>query len=625
MKNCIYTFDIFDTCLSRLCGDPRNLFVLMAYEVIGPSCTETQANDFRYVRVSGEKEASRKYASNTTIYNIYDECDFSAYTSLTRDTLISIEMELEKKQLQPIKETLDKIDNIHSKGDRVIYISDMYLPSEFLKDVLFVKGFWKEGDSLYVSCEHGCTKSDGRLFDYVRVAEGLRKYNWIHHGDNYHSDVIVPRFKLIRSKHIQNDYSVLEKYYRTLNINPTNHAALIFTGVLRAARLSALQDHRNVFATDLIAAIYVPFVYNILHDASIKGIKRLYFLARDGYIFMKIAEVFSDIFPQIEIHYLYVSRKSLYLPSLKEVNRETLSSLLVGSSASHIKERFDNLQIELDESCYNDIASSADPIGYLLSNKETNRMINEQIANQKRTLIKYFEQEKLATQSNDVAIVDLRGTRKCQKCISSILSEHGYNEVFAYYLEGCHNRIIPDRYNDYKAFFFADNISLNPVYKGLDAVKFVLEHYFSLTSYQRTSGYREHNGNVEPVFDNEEIEDTNESIMQVNIKSCVRVAEMLKSVGILQYSKDLLNIGLSGLASFMRNPNDDLLKALIEIKSTQTKHNSRYLVAHITPSNVINHRIAWYEGSIKLTFGSVGLRLYYFILPVVKKIYRWIQ
>lgn len=623
-KYYIHTFDVFDTCLSRTCGDPRDLFYIMAYRVIGTTCTDTQANDFRYIRVQGEIEASKKLSSKATIFNIYEECDFSAFTSLPKETLISIEMELEKRFLQPIKNTLDLVTNIHNSGACIIYISDMYLPSTFLKEVLLINGFWDENDKLYVSCECGYTKSNGTLYEYVKKEEGLSNIKWIHHGDNYHSDIIVPRKKLIRTKHNAYSYTPLENFYRTKNLNSSNHAMLMYVGALRSVRLATNDTPISQFAVDLIAAVYVPYVYSILSDASERGIKRLYFLSRDGYIFLKIAEVFSDVFPQIELRYLYVSRKSLYLPSLKNINKDSLKSLLTGTNTSNIKERMDNLQIDLGDKYYKLVSDGVDPTDLLIS-PPYYRLISDQVTKQKHNAIKYFEQEKLATHSNDVAIVDLRGTRRCQKCISSILSENGYNEVYAYYLEGAHNRITPDRYDDYKAFIFADSIATNSIFKGLESAKFVLEHYCSLTSFQRTSSYKQEEDRILPTFDDEVIDEYNDLIMQTNISLCILVASKLKSMGIMSYSSEMLNVGLSGLASFMTNPDKYLLKALVNINSTQTKHKTKYLVKRLTISSILKHEIAWYEGSIKYTFGGCGLHAYNRVLPIIKKLYRWIQ
>lgn len=48
----------------------------------------------------------------------------------------------------------------------------------------------------------------------------------------------------------------------------------------------------------------------------------MYFLSRDSYILMKMAEMLQPSYPTIELRYLFVSRKSLLLPYLTEMNVE---------------------------------------------------------------------------------------------------------------------------------------------------------------------------------------------------------------------------------------------------------------------------------------------------------------
>ena len=52
-----YSFDIFDTCFVRACGNPLNLFDLLAYRILGDDSAESIRMDFSLIRVQGEKRA----------------------------------------------------------------------------------------------------------------------------------------------------------------------------------------------------------------------------------------------------------------------------------------------------------------------------------------------------------------------------------------------------------------------------------------------------------------------------------------------------------------------------------------------------------------------------------------
>jgi predicted HAD superfamily hydrolase len=64
-------------------------------------------------------------------------------------------------------------------------------------------------------------------------------------------------------------------------------------------------DAYATLAADVVAPCYVAYVKWLLNDAQKRGIKRLYFLSRDGYILMKIAENMEH--DGIELRYLFLS------------------------------------------------------------------------------------------------------------------------------------------------------------------------------------------------------------------------------------------------------------------------------------------------------------------------------
>lgn len=88
----------------------------------------------------------------------------------------------------------------------------------------------------------------------------------------------------------------------------------LLTAYLRLARLKCGGDAYVLLATDVVAPCYVAYVKWVLSDARKRGIERLYFLSRDGYILMKIAENMEH--EGIVLRYLFLSRRSLYLPYL---------------------------------------------------------------------------------------------------------------------------------------------------------------------------------------------------------------------------------------------------------------------------------------------------------------------
>ena len=88
----------------------------------------------------------------------------------------------------PIKHVYDACVQ---QGKKVLFISDMYLPSHVIQKILRKNGY--DTGRLYVSGEAGGSKRDGGLFTYVQRAEGLTFESWLHMGDAIPGDFFSPK------------------------------------------------------------------------------------------------------------------------------------------------------------------------------------------------------------------------------------------------------------------------------------------------------------------------------------------------------------------------------------------------------------------------------------------------
>lgn len=213
------SFDIFDTTLIRLFGRPENIHVLLA-----------------------GKEHSQGDA---------------------------LERQVEKDCLIANPAVRDLITKKRQEGWQIAFISDMYLDSAFLSEILTREGCFEPGDKIYVSCEHNARKDTGTLYDLVR--KELHPDEWEHYGDNPQSDVRMAERKGIKAHLIDNSYRDL--------------------------------------ASRFVAPAYLPYVLWILEEAKRQDIQRLYFISRDGYILQQIAEALPH--EGIELRIFFTSRKAL--------------------------------------------------------------------------------------------------------------------------------------------------------------------------------------------------------------------------------------------------------------------------------------------------------------------------
>lgn len=307
----VKSFDIFDTCLVRTCGTPRGFYDVLSYKVFSEDVPEDVRKAFAIAR---KKAEDKVWADNPklSLADIYAALPFSHSALKSVDQLIQLELSLEKAVLRPSQKAKQKIDTFRNKGNRIVFISDMYLPSVFLKEILTSFGLFVDGDGMYVSCEYGATKQSGELFRVVQRIEGIQFSKWHHYGDSRHNDVDMPRSLGIKATLFENEYSHYQKQWMNTVIPKAFDYSGITAGLSRAISMSEEDDSHKEFVLDLIAPFYCSYVYNVLSDAASKGIKRLFFCARDAYQIFVIAQRMSRLFPQINLEYLYISRDSLY-------------------------------------------------------------------------------------------------------------------------------------------------------------------------------------------------------------------------------------------------------------------------------------------------------------------------
>ena len=288
------SFDIFDTALIRKSFSPESIFHILANRLFGKD-TE-QASEFAQWRKNVEK-CLWKTKPNYTIKDIYSELPSGLFPSYTADYIMAQEMETESEYLIANEEIKIIIDKYRGQGFQIAFISDMYLPTSFLKEVLKRNACFVEGDLLYVSCEEQARKSSGEL--YCKIQNELKPEEWFHFGDNHNSDVRIPKKFHIRSSHIDTTKHGFECQNMSQEVS----------AILRACRLRLGNSSLATLSVHYVATIYVPYVKWVLSEAQKRKIRRLYFISRDAYIHMRIAETLPH--DDIELRYLFVSRKSL--------------------------------------------------------------------------------------------------------------------------------------------------------------------------------------------------------------------------------------------------------------------------------------------------------------------------
>lgn len=295
----VVSFDIFDTLILREVERPIDIFRLvgMRQHIIG----------FSQIRQDAEQYCLYKYANKYTIVDIYNT--LSEMNGINAQQCLEEEMNMEM-QLTVANPYIKKIyDAMIAAGKKVIIISDMYLPKEYMESLLKKCGYfgWTK---LYISCDYSALKRTGNLYEVVKN-DLQDKEKVIHIGDNYYSDVVMARRKGFHSVYYE---SVMHQGQPYRNSNVTDQSigvsvanALINIEIHNGIHL--MNDHQQygyIFGGMLITG-FCHWLNDVAHD---KKIDKFLFLARDADI---MYQCYNKYYGERNCEYVYASRRSVLI------------------------------------------------------------------------------------------------------------------------------------------------------------------------------------------------------------------------------------------------------------------------------------------------------------------------
>lgn len=191
----VYSFDIFDTILTRKVLHPKDVFFLVRDRL--PELTSESPPRLSHVywgsRVWAEFVSRRRSKCEdvklTEIYSVLAELLYLDADLTQR--LLELELAVEGEVLTVIDGAVELVAAARLKGG-VIFISDMYLPETFLAMVLSKFGLRELDEAVYVSGDVGLTKGSGKLFLQVLSDYNLHPHQLVHCGDHSRSDRSIP-------------------------------------------------------------------------------------------------------------------------------------------------------------------------------------------------------------------------------------------------------------------------------------------------------------------------------------------------------------------------------------------------------------------------------------------------
>lgn len=491
----IASFDIFDTTLLRKCGSPQNIFRLLA-ERIFPNDELKQKKFFEWRR-NTETTALSDSKNYLTLNDIYF---LGKYPFDNIDYAIRQEEKVEGENLIANENIKDIIEQKRSEGYTILFISDMYLGSTFLKDILLREGCIKENEKVIVSCEEKARKDSGELYDKIR--KEYQPEEWVHVGDNRQSDYIQALKHDIHATLYQTKYTCQEERIKSLGTLEAECTA----GEIRSLRYSEkAKSAHYLLALEYIAPAYSAYVEWIFRKAKERENSTIYFLSRDGYILYSIAKKYKEKYETAsDLRFLFVSRKALLPAFLHIADKNAFLSILdnstaIGRKVSDLLSLWNTNKSILENKFnisfpYDTIRTKSEETHFLNTIYDSS-FIKEYKENTKRDynlVIEYLKQEGLTNNGNSI-LVDVGWVGATRIMINSLLQSNGSSPVsFLYY--GVRHDVFSKDYGDYSSFTGKSK-------PYVEITTHLIEQYYSASPYQSTIGYdSSKNNTIEPIF-----------------------------------------------------------------------------------------------------------------------------
>ncbi|MGV6809812.1 MAG: HAD family hydrolase [bacterium] len=364
------SFDIFDTLLGRCLESPEEVKKAVCYHLANylnqDEYSQTDVKHWQMEQLYAMRQSAEKLLREQALSQGFDyECCFTelvdAWLKLikiqsanqhlstkTKSFIINKELELESSALfvKPyIEQTLQKMKK---QGKIIIVISDMYLDSEYIKKLLADKGLLDYFSHIYVSADHLLGKHSGRLFELVihnyQQHYALPKKSLLHIGDNPISDCRMAVASGIHGIWLYETSSRKRRQRQTLSSNMAKRGGIwrgrhffecINERIISTPQIAAKSNSsvivnkensqgdgdRNRFfynyGLNVLGPVFSVFNHRLVERLKQNNIEKVFFLARDGYIFHNLFKE-SKLNHTIEHSYLYISRRVIMAASVAD-------------------------------------------------------------------------------------------------------------------------------------------------------------------------------------------------------------------------------------------------------------------------------------------------------------------
>jgi FMN phosphatase YigB (HAD superfamily) len=358
----LVSFDVFDTALQRKLARPTDLFVAM--EAKASDKINQKTPSFFQDRLDAEasaKSRARLTRRQITLENIYEEFRLLRGLSASQSEMLQqLEISMEKEFIYAHPLILKLYLHALSLNKNVIFLTDMYLPSDCLKVILESQGYIDA--KVFVSAEMGGNKASGKLYGIVQNKLQTSSSRCLHFGDNFYADYFRARLNGWRAVwtigYNRRPDSEFVRPSAPIQDNSISRSIAIGLG-RKSATSRAFCDISNditanfwdEFGYDVVGPIYFNFLHWLCRQAHQDDIQRLLFCARDGFPLLRGLDILKKVWSvPLEATYLFASRRLINVAGIRELNSETLDFLLMPNPGLTVRDFV--LRLNLDPAAH---------------------------------------------------------------------------------------------------------------------------------------------------------------------------------------------------------------------------------------------------------------------------------
>ena len=441
------TLDVWDTLLRRRCH-PDLIKLIAARHLTLRHCAVLAADwldpwkllrercliEGELARAAAASGADDEYTLQQVLETLLERATALDRSERARlaDELVGAEVAIEKANTFADPDCRQALDQY--PAERSLFLSDFYMPAGLILELLQHHGIADLAPEGISSCDVGLNKRSGRLFRHVVERHGIAPSDHVHIGDNRHSDLDMPRSLGIDAVHYEPEEAHRARRRREA-LYPDRGTLLnhIDDEVTRDVEALAAQSGEPARSALLLGArcapLFVGYAVLIAERALAEGLKRLFFLTREGEFFI---EVYRRVFPQASLagcalpstDILEVSRLSTFCASLQEITTGELMRLWNLYSTQSMAALGKTLRLDgkrLEALCTRHDIAYPDPVTYpwkdprvqaLFADVDFRQLLQAQIDGDRNLLLAYLDQHGFGDDLASAGIVDIgwRGT-----------------------------------------------------------------------------------------------------------------------------------------------------------------------------------------------------------------------